>query len=101
MKGTAASPTVSRWRRLQVGASRMVRPMPTESPLSRRSIPPWGGVHNTVGVKPKAGPRRVCESCDTWTVPASVHTIFCIPHPRRTGLSQAAEGVRRLGGKVR
>src|SRR5439155_26094217 len=45
------------------------------------ALPIW--VHNTVGVKPKAGTRRVCESCDTWTVPASIHTILCIPHPGR------------------
>jgi len=61
----------------------MMRPMPIESPLRRRSIPPWGRVHNTVGVKPKAGTRRVFESCDTWTVPDSIHTIFCIAHPGR------------------
>jgi len=78
----------------------MMRPMPTESPLSRRSIPPWGGVHNTAGVKPEAGPRRVFESCDTWTVPASIHTIFRMPD-ESSEISQAAEGVQRLGGKVR
>jgi len=57
----------------------MMRPIPTESLLSRRSIPPWGGFTTQWVSNLKLDAWRVFESCDTWTVAASIHRIFCIP----------------------